>query len=206
VGVTPIAGATFALAPALAELGQRMPRLHVTVKTGTRADIAMAVARGDLDIGLTDGLTAPGDPLPELVPVTAVGISQASVAVVLPAGHPLAIRRALCLTDLADARWIEADEVGPPLEEIRRHANTEGFRPAFRYAGTDVLTLIGLAAAGHGLTLLPETVVPPARVAAVPVSMPKVSHRLELIHGTLAKSSPAAALASLMSTPRRLAT
>ncbi len=206
VGVTPLAGAAAVLAPALAELGRRMPRLHVTVKTGTRADITIAAARGDLDLGLTDGLTAPGDPLPELAPVTAVGISQASVAVVLPAGHPLATRRALRLTDLADARWIEADGVGPSLGEIRRHADTDGFRAAFRYTGADVLTLIRLASAGHGLTLLPETVLPQAGVTAVPLSTPKVSHRLELIHGTLRKSSPAAILASLISAPRPLST
>jgi DNA-binding transcriptional LysR family regulator len=203
VGATPLAGATSVLASALAELGLRMPRLRITVQTGTRKDIAMAVACGDLDLGLTDGLTAPGDPLPELVPLTAVGISQASVAVVLPVGHPLASRRSLRLTDLADARWIEADNAGLPLEEIRRHADTEGFRPAFRYTGSDVLTLIGLASAGHGLALLPETVLPLAGIAAIPISMPKVSHRLELIHGTLRKSSPAAVVATLVSAPAR---
>jgi DNA-binding transcriptional LysR family regulator len=204
VGATPLAGAAPVLALALADLGRQMPRLRITVQTGTSRSIAMAVARGELDLGLTDGLTAPGDPLPELAPVTAVGVGQASVAVVMPAGHPLAGRRALRLTDLADARWIEADGVGPPLAEIRRHADTEGFRPAFRYTGSDVLTLIGLASAGHGLALLPETVLPSAGLAAVPVSLPKLSHRLELIHGTLRKPSPVAALASLISTPRPL--
>jgi DNA-binding transcriptional LysR family regulator len=136
--------------------------------------------------------------------VTAVGISQASVAVVLPVGHPLATRRALRLTDLADARWIAADNVGPPLAEIRRHANAEGFHPAFRYCGSDLVTLVRLASAGHGLTLLPTSVLPalpPTGIAAVPVSMPKVSHRLELIHGTFRESSPAAELATLLSAP-----
>ena len=199
VGATPLAGAAAVLAPALAELGRRMPRLRTTVTTGTRADIAMAVARGDIDLGLIDGLTAPGDPIPEQAPVIAVGLSQESVKVVLPAGHPVAGRTALRLTDLADARWIEADNVAPPLAEIRRHAGTDGFKPLFRYTGSDVLTLIRLASAGHGLTLLPETALPPAAVIAVPVSVPKMTHRTELIHGTLRESSPAAELASLVS-------
>src|SRR5689334_6793114 len=142
VGATPLAGTAPVLAVALASLDSRMPRLRVTVQTGTRAEVAMAVARGDLDLGLTDGLTAPGDPLPEQVPLTAVGISQARVAVVLPVSHPLAARRTLRLTDLGDARWIAADSVAPPLEEIRRHADTDGCRPALRYSGSDVLTRI----------------------------------------------------------------
>jgi DNA-binding transcriptional LysR family regulator len=174
-----------------------MPRLDVTVRTGTRAAVALGVARGETDLALTDGLAAPGDPLRELAPVTATGIGQAGVAVILPAGHPLAGRRALRLPDLADSRWIEADEVAPPLAEIRRHAGTDGFRPAFRYAGTDVLPLLRLASAGHGLTLLPEPALPPG-VTAVPVTTPRVVHRVELIHGTLRESSPAAELTAIL--------
>jgi len=201
IGVTPLAGATSTLATALAELRHRMPRLDITVRTATRKRLATEVARGDLDLGIIDGLTAPGDPLHELAPVTAVGVSQAAVKVVLPADHPLAARTTLRLSDLADARWIEADNVAPPLEEIRRHAATEGFRPALRYTGEDTMTLIKLAATGHGLTLLPEPVLRQTGVTAVPVAAPRVCHRMELIHSTLPKRSPAAALAVMFSQP-----
>jgi DNA-binding transcriptional LysR family regulator len=201
IGVTPLAGATSTLATALAELRHRMPRLDITVQTGTRHQLATAVADGTLDLALTDGLTAPGDPLPELAPVTAVGISQAAVKIVLPANHPLAARTTLRLPDLADARWIEADNVAPPLEEIRRHAGAEGFKPAFRYPGEDSMTLIKLAATGHGLTLLPETVLRQLGVTAIPVATPRLCHRMELIHSTHPKRSPAAALAAMLSQP-----
>ena len=197
VGVTPLAGATPALPSALAELRQRMPRVDVTVRTGTRAGIALGVARGETDLALTDGLAAPGDPLRELAPVTAIGLSQASVAVILPAGHPLAGHQTLRLPDLADSRWIEADQVAPPLAEVRRQAGVDGFRAAFRYDGSDVLSLLRLAAAGHGLTLLPGPALP-AGVTAVPVTAPRVVHRVELIHGTLRESSAAADLAAIL--------
>ena len=197
VGVTPLAGATPALAAALADLRVRMPRLDVTVRTGTRVAVALGVTHGEMDLALTDGLAAPGDPLSEHAPVTAIGVSQAGVAVILPAGHPLAGRRELRLPDLADSRWIEAEQVAPPLSEIRRHAGVEGFRPAFRYDGSDVLSLLRLAAAGHGLTLLPEPVVP-AGITAVPVVAPRVIHRIELIHAALRADSPASALADIL--------
>jgi len=201
IGVTPLAGATSALATALAELRHRMPRLDITIQTATRKQLATAVARGALDLALTDGLTAPSDPLHELAPVTAVGMSQAAVKVVLPADHPLAARTTLRLPDLAAARWIAADNVAPPLSEIRRHAGTEGFSPALRYTGEDTLTLIKLVAAGHGLTLLPEPVPRQPGVAAVPVATPRLCHRMELIHSMLPKRSPAAALAAMLSQP-----
>jgi DNA-binding transcriptional LysR family regulator len=198
VGVTPLAGMTPALAPALAALRQQMPRLDVTVQTATRQRIAVGVARGQLDLGLTDGLAAPGDPLPELAPVTAVGLCEQVVMIVLPAGHPLAARRTLHLPDLADARWIAADDVAPPLAEIRWHAGTEGFLAAFRYAGQDTATLAGLAAAGHGLTMLPPTAARQPGITAVAVRTPRLCHRTELLHTALAGGSPAAGLAAML--------
>ena len=65
IGVTPLAGAISALAESLAALRIQMPRLEVTVQTATREQLASEVARGEFDLALTDGLTAPGDPLPE---------------------------------------------------------------------------------------------------------------------------------------------
>jgi hypothetical protein len=98
------------------------------------------------------------DPLPVLAPLSAVGVTEGEVSVVLPADYPLASRSGLRLADLADARWIEAPDVAPALADIRRAADTDGFRAAFRYDGTDTLPLVRLAAAGLGLTLLPMTV------------------------------------------------
>jgi DNA-binding transcriptional LysR family regulator len=198
VGMTPLAGGSPPLAAALAALRQRMPRLDVTVQLGGRGNVLTAVARGDLDLGLTDGLAARGDPLPGFAALTAVGLSQVGVAVVLPPDHPLAGRACVRLADLADARWIEARDVAP-LAEIRRLAGVEGFRPAFRYDGSDTLSLIRLAAAGHGLVLLPETALPVTGLTTIPVTAPRVVHRLELVHGTLRDGSPAAELAALLS-------
>lgn len=199
VGVTPLAGPASSLGPALAELRRRMPRLAVTVETGSRPRIAAAAAKGELDLALTDGLTAPGDSLSEQAPVAAIGLSEQTPRVVLPAGHPLAARPGLRLPDLADARWIEAENVAPSLAEIRRHAGTGGFRAAFRYSGTDTTTLLSLAAAGHGLVLLPESVLRDRGIASVQVSLPRLSHRVELLHGALPEGSSAAALAQLLS-------
>jgi DNA-binding transcriptional LysR family regulator len=198
VGATPLAAGSPGPARALSALRRRRPRLDVTVRVRPREHVLTAVARGECDVGLADGLTAWGDPLPEFSPLTAVGISQAGVAIVLPCDHPLAGRPGLRLSDLADARWIEAPGVTSPLAEIRRLAGVEGFRPAFRYDGSDATSLIQLAAAGHGLTLLPETALPPAGITAVRVASPRVVHRVELVHGTLREGSPAAELAALL--------
>jgi DNA-binding transcriptional LysR family regulator len=198
VAATPLAAGSPGFARGLAALRRRRPRLDVSVRVGTRREMLTAVARGEFDLGLSDGLTAPGDPLPEFSPLTAVRVSQSSVAIVLPGDHPLAGRSGLRLSDLADARWIEAPEATSPLAEIRRLAGADGFQAAIRYHGPDVMSLIQLAAAGHGLTLLPDAALPATGVTGVRVASPRVAHRVELVHGTLRAGSPAAELAALL--------
>jgi hypothetical protein len=157
--------------------------------------------------------------LPPLAPLSALGVTEAVVAVFLPAGHPLAAggRRGVAplgraagsaclqLSNLADARWIDAPGVAPELADLRRAAGTEGFRPALRYDGTDIRALLRLSAEGHGLTIAPSCLLagtPPSAgtpgVTALPVSVPRLVHRVELIHGTLPADSPAAAFAAML--------
>jgi len=83
VGITPLAGASMGsggVAAALGALRRRMPRIDVTVRLGSRSSVTAGVARGELDIGLVDGLTAPGDSLPLLAPLYGVGIAETEVA------------------------------------------------------------------------------------------------------------------------------
>jgi DNA-binding transcriptional LysR family regulator len=198
VGLTPLAGCSPAVAPALAALRQRMPRLAVTVRAASRPDVATGVARGEFDVGLIDGLAAPGDSLPVLALLSAVGVSEEEVAVLLPADHPLASRAGLRLADLVDARWIDAPQTAPPLSDIRRVAGVDGFRVSLSYEGTDILSLIALAATGNGLTLLPASAVAAGGLPAVRITEPRIVHRVELVHGTLRAGSPAAVLAGLL--------
>jgi DNA-binding transcriptional LysR family regulator len=199
VGSSPLAAG--GLAPALARLLGPMPRLELTVRVAARETVAAGVAAGELDIGLVDGLAAPSDPLrlSEVSPLTAVGVGEEQPVVVLPRSHPLAGRAGLRLADLIDARWIDAPGTAVPLGDLRRAAGADGFRAALTYEGTDTATLAALAAAGHGLTVLPARAAERfPGVASVPVTAPRLVHRTELLHGSLAAGSPAAALGGLL--------
>ncbi|MBE2318528.1 LysR family transcriptional regulator [Solirubrobacter sp. CPCC 204708] len=83
IGATPLA-ATFA-----AELVA--PALAVTVRVGARDEIARAVAVGELDAGVVDGVAAPNDPL--RLPETGARVARVKeepLAVAAPLNHPLA--------------------------------------------------------------------------------------------------------------------
>lgn len=175
-----------AVASALAGLRRTRPGLQVTLRVAGRAAVAAGVAAGELDLGLVDGVAAPGDPLrlPDAGWLTAVMLTEAPLVVALPVGHPLTPRASLRLADLADAVWIDAPDVAAPLAELREVTETDGMQAAFRYDGTDTAALLALVAAGHGLTLLPAVALRPAPdVVGVNVAAPRIVHRTELVHG-----------------------
>ncbi|MEU6506343.1 MULTISPECIES: LysR family transcriptional regulator [unclassified Streptomyces] len=163
-----------------------LPPAGVTVRVLARAEIPAAVATGTADLGLVDGPAAPSDPLrlPDVAPLTTHGVAEEPVSVLLPAGHPLAGRAGLRLGDLADARWLDAPDAALPLAALRAANGGGALRSALRYEGTDLHTVTALAAAGHGLVLLPRsaaTAVP--GTTAVPLTAPRLVHRTELLHG-----------------------
>jgi DNA-binding transcriptional LysR family regulator len=196
VGVSALA-ADARLAVALARVRDTADR--VTVHVLERAKIPYGVAGGTLDIGLVDGVAAPTDPLhlPDAGPLSTLAVAEEPLAVLLPLGHPLAGRRGLGLTELVDARWIDAPDAAMPLDRLRAATGTDGFRPALRYEGTDVGGLIALATAGHGLALLPAPVLQHVAGAAVPVVAPRLVHRTEVLHADRT-DGPAALLPTLL--------
>jgi DNA-binding transcriptional LysR family regulator len=154
------------------------PALTVTVRVGSRLEVARSVATGELDAGFVDGVAAVNDPLhlSELGLIVA-DVWEEELALAVPGDHPL-LGRAVTLEDLVDARWIDAPAVCAPLEELAAIARAEGFKPALHYDGGDVAGLLALVAAGHGLALLPRRVVH----HGVALSAPDLRHRTELLH------------------------
>ncbi len=208
IASAPEHGLTLAVTPTA--LGPRvvaaLPAAGVTLRTLARDEIPAAVATGAADLGLVDGLAAPSDPLrlPDVAPLTTRGVGEEPVCVLLPAGHPFARRPGLRLTDLVDARWLDAPGAGLPLDRLRTASGTGGVRTALRYEGTDLRTLTTLAAAGHGLTVLPRgfaSDVPGA--VAVPLVAPRLVHRTEIVHGGT-PGGAAAALVRELTDPRPL--
>ena len=176
LGATPMSAAGAARVVAAARRSR--PALGAAVRVAGRDEIATAVATGDLDAAIVDGVAAPGDslPLPDTgVPVAEV--AEAPLAVALPPGHPLTGRAGVRLEDLVDARWIDAPGVATPLAALAMLARADGFRAALRHDGLDVLGLLALVDEGQGIALLPAGIVR----RGVPLAAPPLVHRTELL-------------------------
>jgi DNA-binding transcriptional LysR family regulator len=183
LGASPLA-AMARLAAALERVRRALPRLEASVRVTDTEGVAVAVATGELEAGLVDGIAAPNDPLrlPEGVTLTAVAVAEDPLVAALPADHPLGGGQPIRLDHLADARWLDAPDVIGPLAAVRAAAGTDGFRPALRYTGADVAGMLALVAAGHGIALVPERVVGgTAGVRGVPIAAPRLVHRTELL-------------------------
>ncbi|OAR26502.1 LysR family transcriptional regulator [Streptomyces sp. ERV7] len=179
------AALTPSLAAALARVRRAAPGLAAGVRVLGPGEVVRAVVTGEADLGLVDGAAAPNDPLPlpDAGPMVTVTVAEEPLAVLLPAGHPLAGRAALRLADLADAHWIDAPDTAVPLAQLRAAAHADGFRPRLAYGGSDLRGLARLVAAGHGLvaTGLTAAAGEPGTVA-VRVRAPRLVHRTEAVH------------------------
>lgn len=173
-----------ALARALARLRADGP-VEVEVHVLARDAVIEEVLTARADLGLVDGVAAPSDPLPlpDLGPTVTLAVAEEPLAVLFPHTHPLARRASVRLPDLAQAQWIDAPGTAVPLARLREVSHTPGFHPRIRHHGTDPHALAALAAAGHGLTALPLSLAAGfPGTAAVPVRVPRLVHRTELLH------------------------
>ncbi|MEJ3655243.1 LysR family transcriptional regulator [Actinomycetes bacterium KLBMP 9759] len=161
------------------------PAAQITVRVIGRAAAVAAVATGDADIGLVDGIAAPSDPLPlEAAGLLArVAVAERPLVVALPQGHPLATRRGVRLADLADARWIDAPDAAVELDRLRDVCGAGAFRAALRVEGADSRWVLALVAAGCGLAAVPAPALAGAPVVGLELVEPRVVHRVELLHG-----------------------
>ncbi|MEU5436797.1 LysR family transcriptional regulator [Streptomyces sp. NPDC020719] len=179
------AALTPALAAALAGVRRDAPGLAAEVRVLGRDAAVRAVVTGEADLGLVDGAAAPNDPLPlpDAGPMVTVAVAQTPLAVLFPAGHPLARRASLRLADLADAHWIDAPDAAVSLAQLRAAAHADGFRPRLAYGGGDLRGLAELVAAGHGLAATGLAAAEGlAGTAAVRVAVPRLVHRTEALH------------------------
>ena len=177
VAACPLAGPGL-VAAALRELRIDHPAIRVTVRSVDAPTAAAAVASGDADVALVDGITAPDNPLAfaDAGLLQSIALVEVPVVVALPRGHPLQGRSSVDLDVLVDAPWIIAPALAGRVGT--------GPKPAggVIYEGNDLATLLGLIAAGHGAALLPApSCVDAGGIATVALRHPPLVHRTEVL-------------------------
>jgi DNA-binding transcriptional LysR family regulator len=145
------AGATL-VAPALASLRRAHPDLQVELKLSDPDDPMPAVRDRQADLALV--VRPPGQ-----LGVDGVRFEHLlddRYHAVLPAGHRLADKQVLEMTDLAEEPWVASESPGPCLDPILEACGAAGFSPDFVVESGDYATAQGFVAAGLGVSLVPE--------------------------------------------------
>lgn len=149
----PSAGATL-VPEALARLATGHPGVRVELQESEPPESLERVVRGECDITLA--FTYPG--LDEQVPEELVEIPllEDQLTVLLPAGHPMAWRRAVKLAELSEERWITG------CLRCRTNFLHEcaelGFAPDIVFTTDDNLVVQSLVAKGLGIAMMPGLV------------------------------------------------
>lgn len=149
----PSAGATL-VPEALARLAVEHPGIRVELQESEPPESLRRVARGECDITLA--FTYPG--LRKQVPeeLVEIPLMEDQLTVLLPAGHPMAWRRAVKLDELAHERWI-AGCLRCRSNFLHECAEL-GFAPDIVFTTDDNLVIQSLVAEGLGIAMMPGLV------------------------------------------------
>lgn len=143
-----------------------------------RGDWELAVCRTDRDCGGLDRLVLYRDRL----------------AVVLPAGHPLAGEEGLELAQLCQERFLQLGPTSALYQEVLDACRTAGFTPQIAYTSTRMENLLALVREGAGISLMMEhaaAYLPTSGVVIRPLRE-EVSSELSLIRASDGRHSPIA--------------
>jgi DNA-binding transcriptional LysR family regulator len=155
---------------ALARFVDRHPKVALSVARSTGHDEFERLRGGEVDLALVTSwdLVDPGaaDGLETVV------LLQDELYVALPGAHPLAERKRLAATDLADETWIEGahpDCLGP-IPQLRELI---GAPPRIGFHCDDWAGKLALVGAGLGITLYPRLALGEPRADVVVRRLPR---------------------------------
>ena len=141
------------VASALYRFRQTHPHVELTLREMGRDDQVEAVEKGELDMGLVRGFDMP------IIPagLAATKLLEEDMMLAIRHDHPLANRPAdPAIADLRDEPIVlyTATQGAGFNEDFVARCEQEGFRPRITQEAGSLATLLGLAAAGFGSTLL----------------------------------------------------
>jgi DNA-binding transcriptional LysR family regulator len=148
----PSAGATI-MPPAIARYRDRHPGVELSLDLAEPDDGVAKLKSGEVDIAMT--ITASG--LCSYQGVDELHVLDDPMYVALPAGHPLARKRNLRLSELSEEAWmLGSTGTCPDTSIFLRSCGAAGFEPRVAFESNDYLAIQGFIAAGMGVSFIPD--------------------------------------------------
>jgi DNA-binding transcriptional LysR family regulator len=149
----PTGGASL-LPLATAAFRERHPGVEIDVSVADRDAAVDSLKSGEVDIAVLveSGFEVePGDDR-----LDRLHLLDDPMFAALPAGHRLAGKRAVKLSELAEETWMHDGSSCPDASIFLRACHTAGFEPRVAFENDDYMAIQGLIAAGVGVALIPQ--------------------------------------------------
>jgi DNA-binding transcriptional LysR family regulator len=180
---------------AIALFNQRHPDVDLTVIDDHGQGLIPRLARWDLDLALIYEHEALPEPDVEL---ERTHLLEDPFDLVVPDGHPLAVRASVALEELAGETWIGGAPDSAYGAVVLHSCRAAGFEPRFTFGSDDYNAVQAFVAVGLGIGMLPHLALVLVRpgLHRVRLTAPPVRH---ITAARLAASYRSAATASMLS-------
>jgi DNA-binding transcriptional LysR family regulator len=147
---------------------RRMPKVRVFIHCRSSDDVADAVARGDLDIGIVT--------LPLVRPdLETIPLFGQRLVLVVPCNHALAKRKRAALANLTNEPMVLIQGETRTGSLLRNHFRDQGFMPNTLMDSGSFEVIKQYVAEGVGVSILPEmTLRPEDRRRLTPIPLPNL--------------------------------
>lgn len=156
----PSASATV-LTEAVSVFHRGYPSVRLSVTDAEPEQSLPRLRGGELDLALA--FDYPSVPTAEERDLERTLVLTESMYIALPKRHPLAARKVVPLTELADSEWLCGSRPSSCGEAVVRACRNAGFEPRIGFESDDYHVMQGFIAAGLGVTLLPDLALPTLR-------------------------------------------
>jgi molybdate transport repressor ModE-like protein len=175
----PSAGATL-VTEAVSLYRARHPEVELSLTEGEPHDSVPRLKRGDFDVAVVCDYTHGTGGSDLLQGLDCVHLLDDPLLAVVPAGHPLASRKAIRLEQLAKDTWVAGCGGGICNAMLEEACAEAGYRPPIAFESDDHNVLMGLVSSGVGVTLLPQLALrsAPAGVVVRPVANSDPTRRI----------------------------
>lgn len=149
----PTASATL-VTRAVSTFRERHPAVELQLGEAEPEESVPALKRGDFDLALSYDYEINADEPDRDIDRRL--LLEDELRLVLSPGHRLAKRAAVKLEDLADEDWLTGVSSGSCRDHLILMCRAAGFEPRISFESDDYQVIQGLAAAGVGVSLMPD--------------------------------------------------
>ncbi|AZB41995.1 LysR family transcriptional regulator [Bacillus sp. FJAT-42376] len=176
IGIPPIIGSLF-FPKVLAAFHTAHPNIRIQITEFGAKKVTASVLAGDIEMGVA------------VLPVDeknfhAYPIVEEELVLVVNEHHPLASSSEVQLSQLSNENFIFYSEDFALYEQVREFCINAGFEPAILFQSSQWDFMSEMAAAGLGVTILPQSIcrrITSTRVRKIPIQKPSIPWSLAII-------------------------